>query len=194
VVKGKQALHHNDVWEQVRSYITTITTTATTSVPHDKYNKDHDPRKYYFGIVESTWTSFLQPYDLPRHGDDRPIYFMIWQGMYWHDASYTTLSSFVDAFESHRIIPQRPRPTITGERGLHWTAELFLNYYPLSLGMVLMFLASIVVWCTKDPSTAGTSHQQNCQAGEFSVVDTALRQGDPCREIHPKNIAIKKKD
>jgi hypothetical protein len=153
---GKQ-----DVWEEVRSYI------ATTSTSTQSNTNDHDTRKYYFGVVDHTWTSLLQPYDLPttiRHYDDEgtatTTFFMIWQGWYWHDATYTTLYNFVDALESHRMTPQRPRQVVTGERGLHWTAELFLDFYPISLGLVLMILATIVVLCTNDPSTTGTLPQQ----------------------------------
>lgn len=175
------------VLEDMRSYVS-----ENVRLDMDGYN---------FGIVDRSWTTLLQPYDIPvPSNDSEPKFIMISSVGYWCDPSSTTIADFIATLKVRRKtnhMDLKPlKQSATGDRGLHWTAELFLDYYPMSLGVVLMLLASLVVLLTNDPNTpAAPRHQQEQQQQQATAQHAApTSSSTPSTTHRGKKDSVKKSD
>ncbi|KAG7358328.1 thioredoxin [Nitzschia inconspicua] len=157
-----------------------------------------DTDGHYFGIVDRSWTTLLQPYELPSPSDEsKPQFIKVSQAGYWHDPSYTTVSDFVAALKANgramHVDLKRPRKSVTGERGLHWTAELFLDFYPMSLGLIFMTIACLVVLCTNDPNAPKTTQPGQRQLST-NQQSSRSDSDNPTQQHRGKKDSSKKSD
>lgn len=107
--------------------------------------------EYYYGVFDSKWTKYLEQFGVKV--EDNPQFLILdsEKGVYWRNETYTTMSDFVEAVKDESIVAKQKGRDQIGETGLHWIAELFMDYYPLSLGMTMVAICLLVMLVTTPP-------------------------------------------
>jgi hypothetical protein len=108
--------------------------------------------QYYFGVFDSKLTKYLQQFGV--QAEDNPQFLILDsdKGVFWRNETYTTITDFMTAVKDGSIVAKKKDRDQIGETGLHWIAELFMDYYPLSLGGVMVAICLLVMLVTTPPT------------------------------------------
>jgi hypothetical protein len=116
-----------------------------------QFAPQEEVERMYFGILDGRWNVFLQQFGVESKHNPQFLMFDASRNIFWRNETYTTLSGFLKAVQDGDIAPQKKRRGEIGETGLHWIAELFFDYYPLSLGAFMISICLPVVLFTQSP-------------------------------------------
>jgi Thioredoxin-like domain/Thioredoxin len=108
--------------------------------------------KYYYGVFDGKrWSKFLEQFHVKR--EDNPQFLLLEMGpdrkyVYWRNETYSKFGDFVRAVWDGDIEGKKPDKTGYRDSPLGFVVELFADYMPFSMGIVIVAVCVIVILVT----------------------------------------------
>jgi hypothetical protein len=112
----------------------------------DYISQAKDPDQYYYGMIDGKkWGKFLEQFRVAPEDNPQTIVLEVPTKKFWQNTTYSNLFEFMKAVEDGTLAFDYPTKGNSGATGLLGKAErAFLNYFPYSLGFLLLIVLGFV--------------------------------------------------
>lgn len=101
--------------------------------------------KYYYGVMDGRkWSKFLEQFNVLRADNPQVFILDVPSKRFWQNATFTNVFDFMKAVENGTVTSD----VTAGKKGVQGFLgkfeQLFLRYFPYSLGLILFFVLGVV--------------------------------------------------